>query len=612
MLSASGSPTNSANAKRVLFLYGDGQVGGDETSNTLSIYNSEWDGYSDLAQLLLNDGFEISELNVERISVDTLNDVDVIVFTTFWRHRYLTDTEASVLSNYISDGGGMFLIGELSRDDLGNYHRVSVNKIGKFLGLDFRHDLICDPGSNDGDYDTPIIRDISSHDVTSNIVSFLLNWGSSLDVSNPAQAIAFTTSQAWSDTNARHDRATSTNIFDKDSNEPNEKLIALAAGQYGSGRFVAIGDASWMCNTWINREDNTILVKNIFNWLSKIPIIENQPPKASKIEPSDKIDIVVGEEITFRIKVEDPNDDADLHMVQWFIDNKWYVTSLVDKTTGEASFSYTFENPGTFSIKATAYDEHMGEDSVTWTLITRQNTADTMKYDCNSFIYINDEIAACIKAEVVNEILRIDIYPQEGWGIPNRASLVEMMGLELKPVPVGQVILGYDEDISVFVEDIQILYAYEGNRYHSVITEGTSELPTYVDPLISDLMSLGNVWIPTNIIFSSWTGFTDQSTKPTEDYFTDDNEYDACIIIWPDQSVKFSGDIIDKAYVDSPNYISLEVGVDLDNEADTDDKYIYIYVKNLITRLHDYGGIRVGDYAASTYANCEVFKVPIN
>jgi hypothetical protein len=240
---------------------------------------------------------------------------------------------------------------------------------------------------------------------------------------------------------------------------------------------------------------------------------------------------------------------------------------------------------------------------------TEEQTTETPS--CNSIIYLNGESAACVEAEVINKVLSIKISPKEGWGVPNRASLVEMMGLKLKPVPVGEIRLGYDENVSVSLKDTSIWYNYIDKGAYAV-SEETSELPEFIAPLIGDLEGCGHFWFPIGSAQSMlWNGFTDSSYKPTNDYFTNENEYDNCILSWPDQPVKFSGDVIDKAYVDYPNNILLRIPVGIDAGSEGKDIKIHIYVKLLLTKLHNYAGAVVGDYSGSTYANCNEFEIPI-
>jgi parallel beta-helix repeat protein len=103
---------------------------------------------------------------------------------------------------------------------------------------------------------------------------------------------------------------------------------------------------------------------------------ENHPPTATKIEPtSDSITIEPGDTQEFRVKAKDVDEEEhnNLKMIEWFVDDVLTETDPADGTSAEVSFSYTFENAGTFYVKATVYDEQMEEDSVTWEVNVGEN-----------------------------------------------------------------------------------------------------------------------------------------------------------------------------------------------------------------------------------------------
>jgi Leucine-rich repeat (LRR) protein len=228
--------------------------------------------------------------------------------------------------------------------------------------------------------------------------------------------------------------------------------------------------------------------------------------------------------------------------------------------------------------------------------------------NCNSIIYRDGKAAACIRGEIDNQDLIIKIYPQQGWGIPNRASLIEMQGLKLKPVLVGNIRLGYHEDISVFLKDASIWYNYEGKGSYPA-SDKVNELSSFVAPLMVDLMTCGHLemiglpWIPMGTLVQEFgfKEFDDTSTLPVNPQFSDDNKYDNCILAWPDQPMKLKDELIDRAYLDYPNYISIRIPLGTDTESG--DKYIYVYVKLLLAKLTDLS------YACK-YASCE-FKIPL-
>jgi hypothetical protein len=97
--------------------------------------------------------------------------------------------------------------------------------------------------------------------------------------------------------------------------------------------------------------------------------IGNHPPTATKIEPtSDSITIEPGESQEFKVKAEDVDEEEhnNLKMIEWFVDDVRMETGAADGTVAEACFTHTFEDVGTFTIKAIAYDEQMEVASVTW------------------------------------------------------------------------------------------------------------------------------------------------------------------------------------------------------------------------------------------------------
>jgi acyl-ACP thioesterase len=96
---------------------------------------------------------------------------------------------------------------------------------------------------------------------------------------------------------------------------------------------------------------------------------ENHPPTATKIEPtSDSITIEPGDTQEFKVKAEDVDEEEhnNLKTIEWFVDDVLMETDPADGKSAEVSFSYTFENAGMLSVKATAYDEQMEKASITW------------------------------------------------------------------------------------------------------------------------------------------------------------------------------------------------------------------------------------------------------
>ena len=120
-------------------------------------------------------------------------------------------------------------------------------------------------------------------------------------------------------------------------------------------------------------ESDTIVEPELDNEEYVDTPLENHPPTATRIEPASEVTIAVEDTIAFLVRAQDLDEDVDknLHLIQWFIDDDQIERDPADGTREERSFTYTFENPGTFVVKANVYDEQMEEASVTWEVNVR-------------------------------------------------------------------------------------------------------------------------------------------------------------------------------------------------------------------------------------------------
>ena len=200
------------------------------------------------------------------------------------------------------------------------------------------------------------------------------------------------------------------------------------------------------------------------------PTTENHPPTAIRIEPvSEEVSINVGDTITFKVKAEDEDEDVhnNLKMIKWFIGDEAHSpeeirTNPADGTNEEASFSYTFENRGAFSVKATVYDEQMEEDSVAWAVNIGQVPGRyTLKFEGYDFDMAS-EVRMFIKDEGIVKCFPSNDDPSanEDW---NDYSIDIT-----KYVKSGSNILGFDlqrtdgakvQNVRIFKND-KLIYAF--------------------------------------------------------------------------------------------------------------------------------------------------------
>jgi len=76
----------------------------------VSTFNTDWDGYSDLADLLRNMGFTVEERDVNPITYNQIKDYDLIVITGSDK-RVFPSSEVEAIVEYVENGGGLVLLG---------------------------------------------------------------------------------------------------------------------------------------------------------------------------------------------------------------------------------------------------------------------------------------------------------------------------------------------------------------------------------------------------------------------------------------------------------------------------------------------------------------------
>jgi PKD repeat protein len=240
-----------------------------------SITSTDRHGSSDLAAVLRRT-FIVEERNLHPITLNELIHYDIVVFSFGWGAREITDSEASALTTFVQNGGGLLLVGEHGAADWSDVFNNSGDKVGSYFGVEFHRVMVCDPTDHyydasdpDGGVDKPLITKLYPNDITRGVHRFMLSFGASLWVTAPATAVGYTDSDAWLDTNTIwHDDLQEFECH-QDAGEATGSFPVLAISQYGNGKVVAIGDGSVFANQIINEYDNSVLAENIFEWLAE-------------------------------------------------------------------------------------------------------------------------------------------------------------------------------------------------------------------------------------------------------------------------------------------------------------------------------------------------------
>ena len=280
----------SSQSIKILFIH-DGRF-------NASITNTDSKGYSDLAIMLKEKGFTVEEQNLNPIRLDDLTRYDVVVFSSSWHSREIYSSEAEALAIFVQNGGGLFLMGQHGVASWSDEWDNSVNKIGKYFGIEFNFVMVCDPTDHyyyresdpDGGVDLPFITDIRHHEVTDGVSKFMINWGTSLQISAPAIPIAYTDRDAWLDTNSIWHSDLEQWECSQDEFEVLGRFPVLAVSRYGTGKVVAIGDPGLFFNCWLGYYDHSDLAQNIFEWLSIREHVHNLNTGEDFVTIQDAID----------------------------------------------------------------------------------------------------------------------------------------------------------------------------------------------------------------------------------------------------------------------------------------------------------------------------------
>ena len=101
------------------------------------------------------------------------------------------------------------------------------------------------------------------------------------------------------------------------------------------------------------------------------------PPESWTDSPEQSLTIQEGDLVTFSVGAEDP--DGSLHGTEWYVDRSFQeATYGLDGSTDTDSWSYRFEEPGSYSIEADVFDssETYNADAAEWTVTVEEDVAE--------------------------------------------------------------------------------------------------------------------------------------------------------------------------------------------------------------------------------------------
>lgn len=248
----------------------------DENSDS-SIHNEEWRGFSLLANHLQANDYIIEEKALPQITLDKLWNYDAVVFFSGSRAN-ISDDEVRTVQNYVNQGGGLWVLGEMSSED-GVPYNEPLNEIAKPFGIEIKKGLLFQEGQRAEGFSgtrmngrgMALFSDIRDHVTMSGVNEFYYNWGTALNVSPPAVPVAFSEEDAWIDPKSIWYEETR-NAGDGWYSERKEghlsgEMPVAAVSEFGRGRVAVLGDSGIFANVSFDHYDHRQLTLNTLEWL---------------------------------------------------------------------------------------------------------------------------------------------------------------------------------------------------------------------------------------------------------------------------------------------------------------------------------------------------------
>jgi hypothetical protein len=228
----------------------------DETHGVVS---DAWHGrysideaYRDWAERLSQKGYEVAANRTSPLTLSLLSQYDVCILAL--PTQPFAPEEVAALKAFVANGGGLLLLA----DAFGG--GTVLNPISQEFGITINSDVLAD--WDDSRPIRPFHFFIHTWPrpgpLTAYVDLVMYDWGSSLTLQSPAWAFGTGDPDTWIDDGDGQ----------QELGETIGSPVGMAAGEYGAGRVVAIGDANLFMNMYSREFDNAQLSVNVVDWLA--------------------------------------------------------------------------------------------------------------------------------------------------------------------------------------------------------------------------------------------------------------------------------------------------------------------------------------------------------
>lgn len=222
------------------------------------------DNHSKFLLLLTSSGYEVNKITESPINYTNIKNFDILFISgTRIGSMDFNATEIRSIAQFVSDGRGLFLIGNeyIGREKNFNYI------FNQLFGISFSEnvkDKIHNANPAAGWSHSPAINIFVEHQITKGLEEVILKDTSGLNITKSSEPLAFS--------NPTADPAC---------------IPVIGATEYGKGKVIAIGGDNIFTNApkvGINARDNKKLILNILEWL---PSWIDCPNCGNEVAPAD-------------------------------------------------------------------------------------------------------------------------------------------------------------------------------------------------------------------------------------------------------------------------------------------------------------------------------------
>jgi hypothetical protein len=227
-------------------------------------------GASSYANLLENNGFDVSKITDAPITSDKLKGVNVLIIMA--PARNYTDDEIKSIDDFVRNGGGIFLLGDnWGQEDGGSDY--AFNRLAQSFGISYANNsLVLDPNNYFILTENPKITNITSSPITANVPEFYYILGTYIQNTGGSNVTAYTSSDSWADIGNISSQGYTTSNEQKDVNEISGPFPVVSSMNYGSGKAVFMGSVRSFSNIYIYRNNGWKIGLNAVNWLANKPV----------------------------------------------------------------------------------------------------------------------------------------------------------------------------------------------------------------------------------------------------------------------------------------------------------------------------------------------------